>query len=199
MEEIDLIPNSGRYLSTLSGGLDSALLTFLVLKNKPECQIVLSTICFAHMQDYNLPYVKNIRQYLDTQFPGRIIAHRIGFLPDRETAINGGKAKQTKQLVEQYNITGILSGMTKNPPELQTEGRDETRDVTREWCSMSRNGIYHYQPFINRDKRSVAQLYQQLDLQELADLTISCEALERPRPCKKCWWCKEKHWAFGYY
>jgi len=89
--------------------------------------------------------------------------------------------------------------MTTNPKELQIEGRDETRDVPREWRSKSRNGIYHYQPFINRDKRYVAELYKQHQLQELADLTISCESLTAPRPCKTCWWCKEKYWAFGFY
>jgi len=199
VEEIDLIPNEGVYLSTLSGGLDSALLTFLVMNYKPECKIVLSTICFAHMQNYNLDNVEKIKKYLDSNFPNRIIEHRIGFLPDRETAQAGGRAKQTKELVEKYNVTGILSGMTTNPKELQIEGRDETRDVPREWRSKSRNGIYHYQPFINQDKRYVAELYKQHQLQELSDLTVSCEALIPPRPCKTCWWCKEKYWAFGFY
>lgn len=199
MEEILEMPDSITYLSTLSGGLDSALATYLTMKLKPESMMVLSSICLAHMDNYNLDNVKNIMNYLDHAFPFRIIDHRIGFLADREQAKNGGRAKQTRELIEQHNCQGIISGMTANPKELMTEGRDETRDVARDWRSMSPNGIYHYQPFINRDKRYIAELYQRYQLQELADLTVSCEAENGPRPCKKCWWCKEKHWGFGFY
>ena len=199
MEQIIEMPDGITYLSTLSGGLDSALITYLIMKLKPNSKMVLSSFCLQHQQNHNFDTVKKIMNYLDYTFPFRIIDHRIGFVRDIEHAKNGGRAKQTRELLQQYDIQGIISGFTINPPELMIEGRDETRDAPREWRSMNQHGIYHYQPFINKDKRYIAELYQQYQLQELADLTVSCEAEQPPRPCKKCWWCKEKYWAFGFY
>ena len=143
-------------------------------------------------------YRKNIMNYLDYAFPYRILDHRIGYFADRDAA-REGRGEQTRELVLQYQAQGLISGMTLNPQELMIEGRDITRDTKRQWRKKSLLDIWHYQPFINHDKKRIAQLYKQYNLQDLAELTVSCEAEQSPRPCKTCWWCKEKYWAFGFY
>lgn len=201
MEEILKMPDGITYLSTLSGGLDSALATYLLMHYKPNTHVVLSSITFKHMNNYNLENVKNIKNYLETQFPGRILEHRIGYFEDRPAA-RAGRGEQTRSLIKEFSAQGMLSGMTMNPihvPELMDGERDTTRDSIRDVRHMSLSDIWHYQPFINHDKKQIARLYQQHNLQELADLTISCENVTEPRPCKTCWWCREKYWAFGYY
>lgn len=201
MEEILKMPDNITYVSTLSGGLDSALATYLLMYFKPSTRIVLSSICLEHMDNYNLDNVKNICRYLQKQFPDRIREHRIGYFADRDAA-RAGRSTQTSNLVNEFTALGLLSGMTLNPvdvPELMDSERDDTRDEVRPVRKLSPTNIWHYQPFINYDKKYVAELYQQHTLQDLADLTVSCESLTAPRPCKKCWWCREKHWAFGYY
>lgn len=198
MEEILEMPDGITYVSTLSGGLDSALVTYLTMKLRPNSTMVLSTICLEHMNNYNFENVKNIMNYLDYAFPYRILDHRIGYFADRDAA-REGRGKQTRELVLQYQAQGLISGMTLNPQELMIEGRDITRDTKRQWRKKSLLDIWHYQPFINHDKKRIAQLYKQYNLQDLAELTVSCEAEQSPRPCKTCWWCKEKYWAFGFY
>ena len=201
MEEILKMPDNITYVSTLSGGLDSALATYLLMYYKPGTRVVLSSICLEHMDNYNLNNVKNIRTYLQKHFPDRIREHRIGYFADRDAA-RSGRGTQTSNLVTEFTALGLLSGMTLNPidvPELMDSERDDTRDAVRPVRTLSRTNIWHYQPFINHDKKYVAELYQQHNLQDLADLTVSCESLTSPRPCKTCWWCREKHWAFGYY
>ena len=46
MTNISKIPNSGTYVLMLSGGLDSALLSYLILKQLPNTKLVLSSVIF---------------------------------------------------------------------------------------------------------------------------------------------------------
>ena len=117
---------------------------------------------------------------------------------DRNEARNN-RTKTRDRLIDKHQASGILTGMTLNPSELKIEGRDESRDKERQFEITSSHGVPHYRPFINDTKKAIAELYNKHNLESLSKLTISCEAVEPPRPCKECWWCKEKHWAFGYY
>ena len=70
-------------------------------------------------------------------------------------------------------------------------------------------GIYdtpEYKPFEHVDKRFTAQVYEDLFLLEtLFPLTRSCLSGDvektnyHEKPCKECYWCEEKFWAFGQY
>ena len=192
------VPNSGTYVMMLSGGLDSALLSYLVLKELPNTKLVLSSVCHESLNYYNLFNVIAITNWLHARFPNRIEEHYIGYYKDRNEARNN-RTKTRDRLIDKHKASGILTGMTLNPSELLIEGRDESRDKKREIRVISSHGVYHYRPFINSTKQTVAELYNEHNLQDLADLTISCESESLPRPCKECWWCKEKYWAFGYY
>jgi len=57
-----------------------------------------------------------------------------------------------------------------------------------------------YNPMINYTKHGIASLYKALDIEtELFPFTRSCETDEHIfGHCGTCWWCKERHWAFGY-
>ena len=60
-------------------------------------------------------------------------------------------------------------------------------------------------PFKNVDKRFTAQVYEdEFLLETLFPLTRSClgsaEVTDyHEKPCKMCYWCEEKYWAFGQY
>lgn len=198
MNNISNIPNSGTYVLMLSGGLDSALLSYLVLKELPNTKLVLSSVCHESLNYYNLFNVIAITNWLHERFPNRIQEHYIGYYKDRNEARNN-RTKTRDRLIDKHQASGILTGMTLNPSDLMIEGRDESRDKEREFKITSSHGVPHYRPFINDTKKAIAELYNKHDLQSLSKLTISCEAVEPPRPCKECWWCKEKYWAFGYY
>jgi hypothetical protein len=69
-------------------------------------------------------------------------------------------------------------------------------------------GLTHkaYAPFSTVDKRWVAAEYNSHPglLANLFPLTVSCTGYTGvtahfTRPCKTCYWCSEKHWAFGLY
>ena len=53
-------------------------------------------------------------------------------------------------------------------------------------------------PFININKKEIAKLYKILDIENLYSMTRSCESLTvLDAHCGECWWCKERMWAFG--
>jgi len=202
---VSCVPDHKIYLSTLSGGLDSFLLTYMILNDLPNSKVVLSTATHKHLNYYNVEYVNGIREKFDELFPNRIIEHKIVKYNDRADA-RARRGSVTRALVEKHNIDGLFSGMTANPSDVEnllTDDRDFTRDTPGEekTHSMVINGkiVYHYQPFVNYTKKKVAELYQQYDIMDLTALTISCESKTPPRPCKDCWWCREKHWAFNFY
>jgi len=53
-------------------------------------------------------------------------------------------------------------------------------------------------PFINVNKKEIAKLYKILDIEHMYSMTRSCESLTvLDAHCGECWWCKERVWAFG--
>ena len=131
--------------------------------------------------------------------------------------------RKTTQLLKWTSVKLLISGLTRNPPNEVIEKfympsqkfqADRSNFDVKEICSKQQSDdwtFYKYQPFINEDKRYVANLYKQYNLLEtLFPLTASCiaqkgEVLSSGKvhdfsePCRECFWCNEKHWAFGMY
>ena len=54
--------------------------------------------------------------------------------------------------------------------------------------------------FCSVDKKFLAEIYEQENLMnDLFPNTVSCTNISKIEPCKKCYWCEEKKWAFGMY
>ena len=64
---------------------------------------------------------------------------------------------------------------------------------------------YLIRPWANVDKKYIYEQYVKHKLLDtLEPLTWSCIAYAEDtnfftEPCKRCYWCKEKHWGFGKY
>ena len=82
----------------------------------------------------------------------------------------------------------VISGITSKPESFPSPASDDLRSG-----EYSNPGIIR-----SYDKRWVALMYKEKNLDELLSKTVSCIA-DYLEPCKKCWWCKEKYWAFGKY
>ena len=53
-------------------------------------------------------------------------------------------------------------------------------------------------PWAPVDKKFIAAQYKKLGIEELSLITNSC-VYSSETPCKECWWCEERYWAFGSY
>lgn len=104
----------------------------------------------------------------------------------------------------------FIHGTTQNPPldvAHLLQDRYEKRDPNKEAETIYKQGnITTYMPLRKVDKRMTAHLFRHYNLIDtLLPKTRSCEqhAINNKdigtwmeSSCKKCWWCKEKKWAF---
>ena len=119
-----------------------------------------------------------------------------------------------------------VGGLTTNPPDellnsdwkpkgwranpkrktgkiVNWEPRRSQRD--NEQLQVATQNRSHYHPFIQVDKKFVRGLYEQEGMmEELYPMTESCTGFAKEtnwftEPCRSCFWCYEKYWAFGSY
>lgn len=114
------------------------------------------------------------------------------------------------KLLEKYPGAIRLDGMTRNPPAAEMkklnfyEKAERRRDLEQPEMLQLLIGDTDtiYKPWINVDKKFVADIFKQNNLTEsLFPLTRSCVGTARQtdnftRECHQCFWCHEKKWAF---
>ena len=149
---------------------------------------------------------------------------RAGMKPHKYTDDEFFYGKIAKPLLNRRNIKSVmkkhdckiyLSGMTMNPPNSEMKrlgfyhmaeskrNEDCTDDSVR--VIPRRDGGIAYQPFCLVNKLFVKGVHEAHGiLEEIFPLTGSCTAGPSQtdfwtKPCTRCFWCKEKHWAFGKY
>ena len=68
------------------------------------------------------------------------------------------------------------------------------------FLSPERLTVFKGNHSISVDKKFLAEIYEQENLMnDLFPNTVSCTNISKIEPCKKCYWCEEKKWAFGMY
>ena len=222
----------------VSGGIDSALLLWMVFKELSERKInkniLLSTLWASKSirdgMPGNLKAANDVIEYVSKLYPNvnykRFVYHIDDDLIPLQT--NDKKVEFASKKQEHWdkfiNETRIcfhehfdgdqpvhMWGQTSNPNEEDrikygmNGGRDLIRDPENFDENLSNNYDNHrwgYAPLARFTKRFLGEVYREHNLIELSGLTESCVGLIQPNkglPCKECWWCKEKRWAFGYY
>ena len=197
---VEMMPHKIRYGVFLSGGIDSAILFYLMAKYL-ESHFFVSTVVRTEDGQDNELNTKNIVSWIKEKTNCSIIAHEIAHV-ENKTEARANKERKTKLLTYQYNLDAWSNGFSLNPidPEFITEERDVRRDYPgRPPKNIIFNNMQSYSPFAKINKKGIAKICTKYNLEELVKLTVSCETIQPPRPCKKCWWCNEKEWAFGYY
>jgi hypothetical protein len=107
---------------------------------------------------------------------------------------------------ETHNMV-IALGTTMNPPidEMKANGFYDLAERRRDPGDFKLVKCISYKPYGNVDKKFVAGIYEEHGLMEdLFPLTNSCIGTKKDtnyftKLCKKCFWCKEKYWAFKQY
>lgn len=111
-------------------------------------------------------------------------------------------------LLTEYDVKYSTTAQTSNPPIIEMS----KHRLFLEKSEIRRNKVpgqphWHiigriYQPFVNVDKKFVADIYRQHNLMyTLFPLTNSCvgdtiRTNNFTKECMKCFWCFEKRWAF---
>ncbi len=202
----------------LSGGADSSLVAYFTMRELRErkSDAQLNFITGVHnLRPTNIWNAKEIVELFKEWFPDiNFGEHYVDYYDkDHEKDKVNQHAKHENRLRDEGKIDVLFHGRTANPDEDEAKQfnlmfkREERRDKhgnTRVPYHENHNKPF-YCPFEYVDKRFVADMYKRFNLmEELFPLTASCVEYAAKtdyftKPCKECWWCREKKWAFGMY
>ena len=117
-------------------------------------------------------------------------------------------------------IDVIFAGISQNPPwrklpenhplrKKREKNREANNGFLEKWLYGGTHKrdikLWYHRPLYNHDKSKVREMYYKFEMMhDIFPLTESCIGQAEAtnfftEPCKKCWWCHEKKWAFGLY
>lgn len=207
---------------SLSGGCDSALLLFYMCKVITEEKRDITIVPFTGIditRPTNIWNVEEILVLMKEKFPKVNIENVVTFKYTTRTSTKERCNKKVehrraeKQMINDGLFTIMFGGRTANPTHDEAEkhnllqNREAQRDRENPEIQSKELAITRrlYRPWIEIDKRWIAAEYYKNNLMDdLYPITASCIGREVPtnfftKPCKTCWWCREKLWAFGSY
>lgn len=195
-----------------SGGVDSTILVYLILKYNPNTKLVCHT-----MKVDGRPFVEHatklIISWMRQEFPKCKLVHTLHTIPDEKEALDISlteyqwvKTLAIQDVHEEYNFK-MYNGITSHYDKLTMIKYNlwDTRDLNRYPDDLK---FKPRAPLYNKDKHYVKNLYDDHDLiDRLLPLTISCPHSTKGgtpcfpvyTPCCKCEVCIEKYIAFNSY
>lgn len=206
----NFLQSKNTYGVWLSGGADSSILTYLLIKhiienNLPYKLQPVSVRKYDNNMDHHLKVAQWLRDYFNTDI----------LLPVDDNLKDTGTFSEINQrniINNKYNY--IFSGITSAPHyDDFTEGWEhilELENIRGEQAQklLVFSGVIEHdkklyefgdiRPFYNLNKKDIADLYEKYDLTStLFPVTNSCVAPVNSKHCTKCWFCNERKWAFG--
>jgi 7-cyano-7-deazaguanine synthase in queuosine biosynthesis len=189
---------------SVSGGADSALLLYFLLKYSKD-RLHIFTLADGTKQITGAKSAVNV-VYKCAQLTGNYnFEHHIDYSPD---FIDTYIERLPFEYLDKKEFNVLYAGITNLPPKTdrmtfskdfyhEMRNPDENRDVFRYGFS--------YIPWTNIDKKKIAEIYKEYNLLDsLFPITRSCEWNEiiggqspGMEHCGDCWWCNERQWAFG--
>ena len=173
-----------KYGIMLSGGLDSAILLYTILKNNASISIQPFTIPKV---DGSIEFVNPLIQYFNetfyTDIPKTIqvgdpsVHHRL----QSKTAVT--------DIFRNHKIDLLFIALNQNPPELTNIPGAPNRSTKSDNPKI-------LMPFVNMHKDEILQIMYDFDQAYLAEITHSCTEQQIGR-CSCCWQCTERAWAFS--
>ena len=220
--EFNLPSEYKNVLVKVSGGLDSAICLYLLCKYVREENSNINVFVLTH-NDWKKPYqakfATKVVEWMKQHFPDVNIVEHIKKQLDHGVDYIEGQSSQKISVLHDLYLQGskidvTISGQNLAPPlEIQQTfiskggnviGGPNPEDNRNEFQDPWKLEWQMYRPIINLDKQQVAELYNMFELDELFNLTRSCENSDPEvtnnftTHCENnCWWCYERKWGFG--
>jgi 7-cyano-7-deazaguanine synthase in queuosine biosynthesis len=196
-EDLTIDIHDGPIGIILSGGADSSLLFYILMKHAEGPIHVFS--CANGITNNREPYgaLNVINRCIELTGRKDIFFH--SYWVDHKLLHN----MVHREVVNNAKVNIVYGGFTRPPAEGEivdfdtttTVGGVEQPGVVNQYYFENRRLYY---PFSNTNKKGIAKLYKELDIEDLYSYTRSCESKTLlSGHCGKCWWCKERIWAFG--
>lgn len=194
-DDLPMVKNIG---IKMSGGTDSSIVAYMtinyIIENNLDIKVY-PIVIIEEDSPFQEIFVSQVINFIEKEknfkFQDKIIRHHSSKVEKIDT-IRAVEA-ELKDSIEL-----IISGITHYPKEDFDDSEGPGDDRIGNFPIMWDNWIYT--PVINIDKKGIADLYKKYNLLDtLFPLTRSCtkKTKDFSKHCGKCWWCKERKWAFG--
>lgn len=184
-----------KYGIMLSGGIDSAILFYLILFDAREKNITVDIQPFSTIKyDESYTYVNNIIDYLNKEFNVDIPYTILVGNPDAHHSVQS--IVSALEIKKKYpDIQMMFNGLNQNPPppfDLSRWG--EGRYPNRIKSPPTSRDLM---PFISLYKNHIIDLVFQYSQEYLFEITHTCTEQTKGR-CLQCFQCNERLWAFEF-
>lgn len=208
---------------SISGGADSALLAFLICSNTTADIHFTNQIRLWKTRPWQEFVADQVINWFKERFTNNFYVHRNLIPPELEWADKGptivdeyGKLKSGNQIIlrshneyiaHRYNLDALYGGINQNP-DISIEGSLPDRDKGHIEPYFVHDGVAICHPFVYTKKDWIIEQYFKHNIRDLLELTRSCEGEfegldyktytpgQHVPICGKCFWCKEREWAF---
>ena len=192
--QIDIKQNI-KYGIMLSGGIDSAIMFYLILLDAQQKNIVIDIQPFSTIKyDESYTYVNPIIDYFNQQFnvciPYTILVGEPSVHHSLQSRVAAREIKTKYPLIEM-----MFNGLNQNPPppfDLARWGEGRYPNRIKSPPSMK-----DLMPFISLYKSHIIDLVFQYQQEQLFEITHSCTEWTKGR-CMQCFQCNERKWAFDF-
>ena len=204
-ENVDFEILKGPLGAAVSGGVDSALMLYFMLKYTSDPVHIFT---FASREKFlKNPMVSIAVISKCIELTGNSNVHHHISYGDSQNKIN--LFELPTSYLKSDVVHHMYTGVTKNPPAdivatfLDENAEHAERDPTI--IRSTKSGKW-YSPWTNLDKQDLFKIYKTHDLLDtLFAVTRSCEWENENKHgvdpqlshCGKCWWCQERLWGFG--
>ena len=206
---------------SLSGGADSALLAYFILKETDADIYFTTQIRMWKTRPWQRYIAKDVVEWFRDRFTHRM-EHIEGFIPpemeephttyitDEYGATKPGNRiilrAHNEWIAHTYNLDAWFNGVNKNP-NINIPGRLEERDEGVLPLHMKHMGVDVCHPFVYTAKDWIVKQYYKENIVDLFNLTRSCEGEfegldyttytpgQTVPTCGDCFWCKEREWG----
>jgi hypothetical protein len=222
--ELYLNPSWNKIGISISGGADSALLSYLICSNtKAEIHFT-NQIRLWRSRPWQEYIADQVIDWFKKRFDNVFFVHRNLIPPELEWADKGptivdeyGKLKSGNQIIlrshneyiaNKFKLDALYGGINLNP-DVDIPGSLEDRNQGHIPPHYVHDGIHICHPFVRIRKDWIIEQYFKNDIVDLLELTRSCEGEfegldyktyipgQSVPVCGECFWCKEREWAFG--
>lgn len=218
--ELFLNPKYNRIGISLSGGADSALLAYLILKDSDANIYFTTQIRMWKTRPWQRYVAQDVVEWFRKNFPNRI-EHIEGFIPPEMEEPHTtniideyGKEKpgnriilraHNEWIIHTYKLDAWYAAVTQNPDNILGGPEERYEGVLP--LHMKHMGVDICHPFVYTTKDWIVKQYKNENILDLLNITRSCEGefedldytTYTPRQmvptCGECFWCKEREWA----
>ena len=219
-----LQPHWSRIGISISGGADSALLSFLICSNTDAEIHFTNQIRLWKTRPWQEHVADQVMNWFKNRFSNQFFVHKNLIPPELEWADKGpsiideyGKLKSGNQIIlrshneyvaHKYKLDALYGGINKNP-DIDIAGKLADRDEGHILPYFVHNNIAICHPFVYTTKDWIIEQYYKHDIPDLLEITRSCEGEfngidyntyipgQHVPTCGKCFWCQERNWAIA--